>query len=359
MMEKIAFIGHSFHLKTQSDEFFIKLVERHFVVEQFYDGSWEGKAEVDLRTIDESYRAVIFWQLISPAMLKQVKCRNIIFVPMYDQSGSMKEWQWYKYRNFKILCFSSTMQKMLNGLGFNTLGVQYFPEEQKEEDIEPDTCFFWQRRNEITWNSVKMLLANSGIRNIHIHKAVDPTQQFVQPTAEDERLFKIEYSDWFETKDEYLSAMGKKQIYIAPRMQEGIGFSFLEAMARGQVVVAANQPTMNEYIKDGYNGYLYDIDNMQPISFGNLSEVSENAIITIKAGHETWLKQESDIIGFIESETKINDYFAKHKLGRLRGISIKRILINVVKYVLPYGIVLLLQYLKRQILAIQRKRNDR
>jgi len=65
------------------------------------------------------------------------------------------------------------------------------------------------------------------------------------------------FSDWFFNRNEYEKILCSKQIYIAPRIKEGIGLSFL-SMAAGRVVVAPNFPTMNEYIIHTENGYLYD-----------------------------------------------------------------------------------------------------
>ena len=53
---------------------------------------------------------------------------------------------------------------------------------------------------------------------------------------------------------QYLEHLSKCNIFIVPRLYEGIGLTFLEAMASGMVVLSSNFPTMNEYIQNNING---------------------------------------------------------------------------------------------------------
>ena len=345
-MEKIAVIEHSFHLKTKSSEFFINLLRKHYEVECIYDDSWNSGQRPCLDHIDNSYKAVIFFQMISKYSLKKLRCRNIIFVPMYDQSGDMNNAYWYHFRNLKVICFSTTLKEQLDPLGFYTLGARYYPKPEKMDEGLENSCFFWQRSNRINWEVVKILLSKSKVKNIHLHKAVDPGHSLMLPSSSDSRKFKFQYTDWFTTKESYLKAMNKCQIYIAPRPKEGIGFSFLEAMARGKAVVAVNQPTMNEYIQDGFNGYLYDVDDLRPIDFSNIDRVGENALLSIQKGYEEWRKQEMSIIDFIQMPGRENKYFHDHPMERFRGIRFRSVIKTAIKYCLPYGLIRIVWYFK-------------
>lgn len=72
-----------------------------------------------------------------------------------------------------------------------------------------------------------------------------------------------------QTRCFFGNAINEKAIFIAPRDYEGIGLSFLEAMAMGKAVVGVNNPTMNEYIADGKIKYFFDLDNIKEIDFSN------------------------------------------------------------------------------------------
>jgi len=45
-------------------------------------------------------------------------------------------------------------------------------------------------------------------------------------------------------------------IFLAPRPSEGVGVTFLEAMGRGQAVLAINNPTMTDYIQNYETGVI-------------------------------------------------------------------------------------------------------
>lgn len=267
---------------------------------------------------------------------------------MFDQSGGAPKSFWYHLRNVKIISFCKTLGDILTGLGFNVLNVTYFPEpEEIPINVEPGTCFFWQRTNMIDWPKVKRLLEKSDVKKVHIHTAVDPGHRFVKPSKADEKSYHITYSSWFKTRNEYLKLVDKSQIYIAPRYQEGIGLSFLEAMARGKVIIAANQPTMNEYINNGFNGYLFDPNDNKPIIFDNIDQVKQNSIQTIKVGYEKWIDDQDRIIDFIEAPSSRNFYFRKHPFSRYDYEAMGNAIKIVIKYILPFGIVKVIWYFKK------------
>lgn len=72
--------------------------------------------------------------------------------------------------------------------------------------------------------------------------------------------------------NKYLGPLNRKQIagilqksdvFIDASLTEGFGLMALEAMAAGNVVIVSNSGGINEYIKDGYNGYIInDVNNI-------------------------------------------------------------------------------------------------
>ncbi len=89
-------------------------------------------------------------------------------------------------------------------------------------------------------------------------------------------------------------------VYIAPRLFEGIGFSFLEAMSMGKAVIAADHPTMNEYIIHGVNGYLFSEHAPAPLDLSHVSAVCKNAFYGVLAGRRQWLSGKKGIPDWIE-----------------------------------------------------------
>ena len=300
---RIIFIGHSYHTKTKSNLFLIDYLKQFYEVEIVLDSSWKGEPYPDLSFIDESYHAVIFFeQMPATENLLKVKNQNIIFFPMYDGYGGFNFDTWKKYSKLKILNFSSTLYKGLLKHGFETEYVQYFPEPGEFLVGNSGESFFWQRVITVNFEIVKKLIGKNKMK-VHIHKAVDPSQEFNKPSSEDEKKYEITYSDWFESKEDiWKQVIDNKSVYFAPREYEGIGMSFLEAMARGKAVIAVNNPTMNEYIVDGKNGYLYNLDNPKEIDLTNLEEIQKNTYKYICDGYQQWQKNKKKIIDFIEKE---------------------------------------------------------
>ena len=142
--------------------------------------------------------------------------------------------------------------------------------------------------------------------NIHIHKSIDPGQEYICPSENDEKKYNITYSSWFDTKDEMKEFCKDKGLYIAPRFQEGIGMSFLEAMAQGKVVIANNESTMNEYIKNGKTGYLTNLKFPFRLKLNDekLIQIQKNTYEYCKTGYEKYLTDRHLIIDKINEDKK-------------------------------------------------------
>jgi len=191
------YIGHSYHVKTQSTAFLLDYLKEFYEVEVIADESWKGEGDEypELAHIDSSYLAVIFFQNL-PAdlgVIKKIKNDNILFFPMYDATSTWDYSKWRKLRDLKIMNFSRTLHEKLKKWGFESTFVQYFPAPQKFEKGKKDEVFFWQRLSFVNINTIAQVLGKNKIK-IHLHKAIDPGQQYIQPTKEQEKNMKITYT---------------------------------------------------------------------------------------------------------------------------------------------------------------------
>ena len=301
--KKIVYIGHSYHNKTKSTAFLIDYLREFYEVDVILDESWRGEGQTypDLSFIDESYLGVIFFQnLPSHDVLEKIQNENMIFFPMYD--GVRHDFSfWAPYGKLKIMNFSTTLHKRLISWGFDSIIVQYFPEPQKFIPGNKEEVFFWNRISKININVLAKVFEGNDVK-IHIHKAIDPGHHLVQPSQLQEKQLGITYSDWFETREEMWNVIKQKGIYIAPRELEGIGMSFLEAMSMGKIVIAVDNPTMNEYIKHGKNGYLFNLKNPKRIDLSDIEKVQKNTYAFMQDGFKKWEKNKHSIIQFIEKQ---------------------------------------------------------
>ena len=299
-MKRMLFIDHAFHAHTKSAEFIKDLFIKEYTIDLIYldpENMYDPKAFEFVAKM--YYDTVVIWQLMpSLNWLKNyVSWNKISFFPMYDGIPSLTDPIWKEYRNTKIISFSRTLQKALRNRGFDANYIQYFPKPKKVKDWgKTDSVFYWQRVHTLPVQKVVDAIQNS-ISKIHIHTSLDPHHSMIDIITDK----RITHSTWFENKEEMYSKILESAIYIAPRLSEGIGMSFLEAMSMGRCVIAPNQPTMNEYIQSGKTGFLYDLKDISKLKIGNINKIQKNTLKYVQRGYKSWNKKKKKILKWIKS----------------------------------------------------------
>jgi len=294
---KILYVLSHNHVKTSSTEFLSDYLAQFFEVEKAVDDAWQEKNH-------ESYFAIIFFQIFPHIrVFKQIKNDNIIFFPMYDESYNKNFNYFYRYKNCKFINFSKTLHERLKNWGFDSIHVQYFPKvQEKIKDFgSQKSIFLWQRLADININTIDKVIGLENLEHIHLHGKVNP-QASIKPENEK----KITRSQWLENKEDLYEIFVKSALYFAPRKYEGIGMSFLDAMAFGRCVIAPNNPTMNEYIADGKTGFLYELKNPKKIELKDIKKIQQNTLEYIERGYEKWCAQKQTIIETINRKTVTN-----------------------------------------------------
>jgi hypothetical protein len=304
-MLKAIFMGHSYHQKTQSHQFFTEILEQEFTVD-YYTVNIDNKIPTLCPHVPEKIACdvVIFWQIKPDKnLLKNISYRKIIFFPMYDACLNWHIEKWIGLYACYIICFSKTLYKKLYQYGFDVSYFQYFPKTSKNISHwgDPNSCFHWFRLPEVKTSILQKLLPN--INTIHIHQAPDPD---ISCDDNDIPQENVTTSEWFDTTQELNHHILRYGLYLAPRIHEGIGMSFLEAMSMGRCVIAPNMPTMNEYIQHKVNGLLYDIDNPQAfdVTQQDIRTIQKNTYAYMKAGSEQWQWQKQKLLEIIKNFSK-------------------------------------------------------
>ncbi|MCP5538049.1 MAG: glycosyltransferase [Akkermansiaceae bacterium] len=308
-MNKLLFVGHAFHKKTRSSDFLVELLETQYEVSMRHVDPYSEDPYASLRGLEEThFDVLVCWQIKPPVTFinNHIHYRQGVFFPMYDACPSVSKIErWYPYRKFHIICFSLTLHRALQRAGFSSHGIQYFPEPAARfTPGRPDQVFFWNRREDINCDTLKQLFKNTPLKRLHIHKALDPNKTFIPP---DEQLAEeITYSEWYPQKSDMLRDMSDCAIYIAPRKKEGIGMSFLEAMAMGRCVVAPDYPTMNEYITHGKNGLLYSLQKPEALPELSISEIQETTYQYMVDGRQSWETNKHNILQWLTQAVRVD-----------------------------------------------------
>lgn len=306
-MKKLLYIGHAYHNKTKSTAFLKDMFAKYYDIETFdFDPYKDDMSKHFLPLKGKKYDVVVIFQIMPSLdkLKKYIKFKHCAFFPMYDGVPPRDSAIWYQYRDVNIINFSKTLHDELKSLGFSSFYFQFFPKPIKITDKgDEKSIFFWQRINAININMLERLIDFKGIKHIHFHHAIDPKHTFVEPS--DKIAKKATHSTWFETREDMQKQMQKSAVYIAPRAFEGIGMSFLEAMAMGRCVIAPNNPTMNEYIVNGENGILYDLNDPKPIDLSDVRGIQKRTETFIKNGYEKWESEKWKIIDVLTKKPNI------------------------------------------------------
>lgn len=130
-----------------------------------------------------------------------------------------------------------------------------------------------------------------------------------ETTEEDKKSrysIEMEFTNgWYPTHEDYVHAISRCHYYLAPRLYEGIGMSFLEAMGCGLCVLSPNRATMNEYIVDGENGILfesYEELSRKQFDFEHIGQQARRSYLRVQ---EKWEAGEERLIAFLQEPPPI------------------------------------------------------
>lgn len=339
---KVCFIGHKNHKNTLSNLFFLEIIEKDAIVDRYYydeSNYWEVS-----ELYNSDYDLIICYQydFMAPSFI--ARGYPTVVVPMYDGSEHHASSHWDLLVGSRVLNFSYHLHIKAKQAGIDDLYVRYFPNPElyNQVDYSERRAFFWQRRpNHLDWRTVKNVILGDQLDAFHLHATPDDKLlSGIIPSKRERDRFNITVSTWFETQDEMNALIDSYNIYVAPRATEGIGMAFLEAMARGMLVIVNDKPTHNEYVSNWINGVLYNMANPCFVNLGRMQELGVRARDTCYEGYGKWVDSIDMIRNFVHSTPKpqatqnklllslydsLPKYFFDKKLYNQRTIFIQKI----------------------------------
>ena len=253
-MQRIAFIDHAYHQTTRSADFFVDLLRNRFDVTVYYDGIQSQSFVNDVMLA--KFDIIVLWQTEYLAPYFIAAGKRVVCIPMYDGAGAAPNHYWHHMRQARHINFSHKLHNHVCGLGLTSLPVQYMMDPADftpVSDYSSARVVFWQRRPEHGLTAARIRRIVGPEASLHVHNAPDiaSPEQFPAHGANTVSHFDLD-------RNPLADAMNEANVFVCPRMTEGIGMAMIEAMARGMVLIANDAPTHNEYIIDGLNGYLID-----------------------------------------------------------------------------------------------------
>lgn len=270
--KNVLFIDHSYHSKTRSSFFFIAELKKFFFVDVLWSFRWKGIKDCFFtnQKFLEKYKYIIFWQ-IEPEMvsISEHNLRKVIYIPMWDaiMHQPLSYWLQYKEKNIRILSFSSKMHDFLkkNGLRSSLLRYPIYINKIKSFFKKKPNLYFWQRTDNFSFRHLKKIIDPDSYGYLYFRVDSDPMQKGYMLSEFEVEKYKVIQLSWVRCHKEYIKSLESIDIYISPRLAEGIGFSFIEAIENNKVIVSANEATMNEYVFDN-TGYLFDMKKIEVLN---------------------------------------------------------------------------------------------
>lgn len=306
---KAAFIDHSFHKKTKATDFIIKLLKQEYELDLFWDKSWISGHKISSDLLNKKkYQIIFFFQKLPDVnYLKKLHCQNFVWFPMYDGEEGKYFFSYLPYQNFnlKVITFCQKLFETIKKSGLECHYYQYQPLLQKKtKNYQSIRIFFWLRTSAISWDLIKKLISNNEIKQVILKIDPDPGQTIKRPSKQDIKKYNIKIINGWLSKKKHYQLLTSCNIFIASRKFEGIGLSFLEAMSLGMGVIAPNKPTMNEYISQGKNGFLYDVSRPQGLDLANLDKIGINTAKTALKKYFFWQKNKANLLRDLKKPRK-------------------------------------------------------
>ena len=210
----------------------------------------------------DSKQPVIFCQVMPPDKLLSNPDAKVVWLPMWDNVHQYSQAWWDSLpKHLRVVCFSRAVYAKANRAGLCSLSLTYFKNPSEVEQVEWTTrrLFYWNRVGLARPEFLHKLCLATRAEELIFRPRLDPGTPADRYYELPKQLAGTQVRQIApDNRRSYWDAINSANIFIAPRPYEGAGMTFLEAMARGAVVMASNAPTMNEYILHRQNGYLFD-----------------------------------------------------------------------------------------------------
>jgi hypothetical protein len=208
----------------------------------------------------------------------------------------------------ELVSLSRRLHQRLSSLGLSCRHLQYAPDPDLFPEVSWDRGvrgYFWERTPEhLDRVAAGKIFRRLGVPEYEVRSLEDQSFSEGNSTA----VRSAAERAWHDHTT-YLKYLKDFQVYLSPRRFEGMGLTFLEAMAMGMCVVAENQPTAEEYITCGQNGILYrgedrGIGLPRAHSLEEMQHMGRRARQHLRTVRRGWLETRGELASLAERMTR-------------------------------------------------------
>lgn len=249
------------------------------------------------RFLAERFDRWVFWQAETvAARLVGLGLRGAVLVPAVDVARPDEFWRQFVAARF--ITFSYALHARLQALDCNTAVFEFWPEPRPVAEraaSDGRSAFFWERRPLDVPNvtTVAQQCEALGIGRLHVHAVPDRAGDGPGGYAALGMLSGVALTSTaaFADAAEAERVAGAAQFWFAPTLGAGIAGAHLEAMSRGQVVIAPDVAPLNEAVGHLASGVLYDAQRplaLPALSQGRIEELAAAASQRVVEGRREW-----------------------------------------------------------------------
>lgn len=303
---KILFIDHKFHTKTKSSNFFLKILSSiagALIDVEYVDVDTDRRIAALERP--REHDLAVIWQLDFLAPVFLAAGYPTVVIPMFDGSANMPYEHWLAMAGASFVNFSRTLHERVSAVGARSFLTRYYQKPYPESSLpkfDDLRAILWMRRPEdgLTPRFFEQLIGDD-LASIHVHNAPDSgISPILRGSDYGTHRLRCTESRWKQEANPYVDALSKVNLFIAPRLSEGIGMAMVEALARGLLVLAHDDAVHNEYIANWSNGVLFSRSS-GPFHIP-LPKAKEMAYVGWKGsalGYEEWLDNIPALLRFL------------------------------------------------------------
>jgi glycosyltransferase involved in cell wall biosynthesis len=165
-------------------------------------------------------------------------------------------------KTVRVVAFAVPVAARAAAAGLRVLRLQYFKNPMDFSLARWDAgrvLLYWNRAGLYHAGFLRRLCAALGVKKLIFRAQTDPHYHPAVKYDLPARLGRVEVTqiDGMITPQAHLALLGQANMFLAPRMYEGVGMTTLEALASGCAVFGADMPALNEYIVHRKTGYLF------------------------------------------------------------------------------------------------------
>lgn len=256
-LPEVLVYSHEWHL-TRSGAFDDLLIEPLRPYAQITQRAWLDESLNDAPTTP----VIAFCQILPPNDWLNKQTATLVWLPMWDAVWHLPQTWWNALpKSLKIVAFSQAVAERARAAELPVLELQYFKNPVDFPPVAWDgerVLYYWNRRGLVSPAFLEHMCSTLKIDRLLFRPDIDPQVDAGAHYTLPSRLGStvVEQIETTASREDYWKRIASANIVIAPRLHEGAGMVFLEALARGCTVFAHNAPTMSEYIEHSVNGVL-------------------------------------------------------------------------------------------------------